>query len=214
LYEVPPKPISGKKSCPELMDEPDYKKYGWLYENDKHDIRANGTGVVVSNREWGYNLVDFQSLVKVGVDFKAQCTFSIDQASTVRTLKIIDDLGKCHGELTINIHSGVPCVCGEASNITVKKTIKEIRCPDPLSQITVANCSETESQIGVDYDQVIYVDLKNDGKRDYKWDPDMKEFRGKDEDGNYTVKLVGEKNNKIWRDMKSKKVHPISEGKI
>ena len=74
LYEFPPKPISGRKSCPELTDEPDYKKYGWLYENDKHDIRANGTGVVVSNREWGYNLVDFQSLVKVGVDFKAQCT--------------------------------------------------------------------------------------------------------------------------------------------
>merc|ERR1719205_86324 len=134
---------SGNNKHCEISDKPaDFKKYKWGYAGDKHDM-DHVQGTVVHNREWEYAMLDYYSLVKVMVDFKAQCTFAIKGKSAARKLRIFDDDGTLHGEIQLNIHAGTPCVCATASEIEVKKCQKTIRCPEPFSKkLTVGDCRE------------------------------------------------------------------------
>merc|ERR1712224_938191 len=134
---------SGNNKHCEISDKPaDFKKYKWGYAGDKHDM-DHVQGTVVHNREWEYAMLDYYSLVKVMVDFKAQCTFAIKGKSAARKLRIFDEDGTLHGEIQLNIHAGTPCVCATASEIEVKKCKKTIRCPEPFSKkLTVGDCRD------------------------------------------------------------------------
>jgi len=104
-------------------------------------------GTVIHNREWEYSMLDYYTLVKVMVDFKAQCTFALRGASAARKLRVIDDDGNVHGEIQLNIHAGTPCVCATASKIEVKKATKTIRCPEPYNNKLVVGDCRTERPI-------------------------------------------------------------------
>merc|ERR1712228_319324 len=138
---------SGNNKHCDISDKPaDFKKYKWGYAGDKHDM-DHVQGTVVHNRQWEYAMLDYYSLVKVMVDFKAQCTFAIKGAKAARKLRIFDDDGTLHGEIQLNIHAGTPCVCATASEVEVKKCKKTIRCPEPFNKkLTVGDCrTRTES---------------------------------------------------------------------
>merc|ERR1711879_997265 len=132
---------SGNNKHCDISDKPaDFKKYKWGYAGDKHDM-DHVQGTVVHNRQWEYAMLDYYSLLKVMVDFKAQCTFAIKGAKAARKLRIFDDDGTLHGEIQLNIHAGTPCVCATASEIEVKKCKKTIRCPEPFNKkLTVGDC--------------------------------------------------------------------------
>ena len=78
------------KHCDVSAAKADFKKYKWEFAGDQNDMdKVQGT--VIHNREWEYSMLDYYTLVKVMVDFKAQCTFALRGASAARKLRVIDD---------------------------------------------------------------------------------------------------------------------------
>merc|ERR1711976_327631 len=131
-YDTGYSAAGNSKHCDISTAKADYKKYKWEFAGDNNDMdKVQGT--VIHNREWEYSMLDYYTLVKVMVDFKAQCTFALRGASAARKLRVIDDDGNVHGEIQLNIHAGTPCVCAEASKIEVKKATKTIRGAEPYN---------------------------------------------------------------------------------
>ena len=78
------------KHCEISAAEADFKRYKWEFAGDKNDMGVV-QGTVIHNRAWEYSMLDYYTLVKVMVDFKAQCTFAIRGTSAARKLRVIDD---------------------------------------------------------------------------------------------------------------------------
>ena len=109
--------------CDTKNQKPDLRKYEIKYHGDSSaSMFKRLEGTVVHDRQWNYNLQDFYSIVNVGVEFKANCTFTIKNTGAVKRLAIVDqdDPSSIYGKLELNLHPGVPCVCACVEDIKVR----------------------------------------------------------------------------------------------
>merc|ERR1712117_227564 len=128
------------------QDKPKGKRYVYQVQNDHYNLSdVFDTGSVVHNREWGYNILDQTTQVQMGVSFKANCTFNIQGIGAMRTLKIVDDTGTCHGELELLIATQKATVLAKPRSDKIQTLTRNIRKGQPLRDAKAEGDSSTSS---------------------------------------------------------------------
>jgi len=131
--------------CDTKNKKPDLKKYEIKYHGDSSaSMFKKLEGTVVHDRQWNYNLQDFYSIVNVGVEFKANCTFTIKNSGAVKRLAIVDqdDPSSIYGKLELNLHPGVPCVCACVEDIKVRKQDMRVRVATAIKDKNPKDCAD------------------------------------------------------------------------
>ena len=138
---------------------PDFKNYSIKFKEDTNPNIVN-EGVVVSDREWTYQINDYYSTVNVGLDFITHCTFVVRNSGAVKRLALVDqDNAEVLANVEVNLHPGVPCVCVCAEDLLVKKKKVQIRIPDKLGNLH-------ENEESVIKNEIKLKDIKQNNKVD------------------------------------------------